>query len=81
LIYAPSPGYPEVAKRAGLQGIVRLQVRVKKNETVEVEKVLEGEPTLADAAIAAVHQWRAKPAWINSKQVDVVSIVTFNFQL
>lgn len=81
LIYSPSPTYPEIAKRAGLQGVVRLQVRARKNETVEVEKVLEGEPTLADAAIAAVQQWRAKPAWVNSKQVDVVSIVTFNFQL
>jgi TonB family protein len=81
LIYSPRPSYPEIAKRAGLQGIVRLQVRVKKNETVEVEKVLEGEPALADAAIAAVNQWRAKPAWVNSKLAEVVSIVTFNFQL
>ncbi len=81
LMYSPPPSYPEIAKRAGLQGIVRLQVRIKKNETVEVEKVLEGEPALADAAIAAVQQWRAKPAWVNSKQVEVVSIVTFNFQL
>jgi hypothetical protein len=81
LIYSPRPSYPDLAKRAGLQGIVKLQVRVKKNETVEVEKVLEGEPALANASIAAVKQWRAKPAWINSKQVEVVSIVTFNFQL
>jgi TonB family protein len=81
IIYCPKPYYPEVAKRAGLQGRVRLQVRVKKNETVEVEKVLEGEPTLADAAIAAVRQWRAKPASLNSKQVEVVSVVTFDFQL
>jgi len=80
LMYSPTPAYPEVAKRAGLQGVVRLQVRVKINETVEVERVLEGEPTLADAAIAAVQQWRAKPAWVNSKQVEVVSVVTFNFQ-
>lgn len=80
LIYSPTPTYPEIAKRAGLQGVVRLEVRVRKNETVEVERVLEGEPTLADAAIAAVQQWRAKPAWVNSKQVEVVSVVTFNFQ-
>ena len=81
IIYCPKPYYPEVARRAGLQGRVQLQVRVKKNETVEVEKVLEGEPTLADAAIAAVKQWRAKPAVVNSKQVEVVSVVAFDFQL
>jgi len=39
-----------------------LQVRVKKDGSVEVQKLLEGEPALADAAIAAVKQWRAKPA-------------------
>jgi outer membrane biosynthesis protein TonB len=43
--------------------------------------LLQGEPVLADAAIAAVKQWRGKPAWINGKQVEVISTVTFNFQL
>jgi outer membrane biosynthesis protein TonB len=54
---------------------------VLKDGHVEVLKLLQGEPVLADAAIAAVKQWRGKPAWINSKQVEVISTVTFNFQL
>jgi len=37
---------------------VKLQVRVKKDGSVEVQKLLEGDPALADAAIAAVKQWR-----------------------
>lgn len=81
LMYSPRPSYPALAKRAGIQGLVRLQVRIKKNETVEVEKVLEGEPVLADAAVTTVKLWRAKPALVNSKPVEVVSVVTFNFQL
>jgi outer membrane biosynthesis protein TonB len=44
-------------------------------------KILEGEPVLADAAIATVKQWRAKPASVNGKPVEVTSAVTFNFQL
>jgi TonB family protein len=56
-------------------------VRVKKDGSVEVQKLLEGEPALADAAIAAVKQWRAKPASINGQPVEVISTVTFNFQL
>jgi hypothetical protein len=28
-----------------------------------------------------VKTWRAKPALINGKQVEVISTVTFNFQL
>jgi len=81
LMYSPRPSYPTIARRAGIQGVVRLQVRIKKNETVEVEKVLDGDPVLADAAITTVKLWRAKPALVNSKQVEVVSVVTFNFQL
>jgi TonB family protein len=81
LTNSPKPTYPALAQRAGLQGIVKLQVRVRKDGSVEVQKLLEGEPALADAAISAVKQWRAKPAWLNGKPVEVISTVTFNFQL
>jgi TonB family protein len=81
LVNFPKPSYPALAQRAGLQGMVRLQVRVKKDGSVEVQKLLEGDPALADAAIAAVKQWRARPASINGKQIEVISTVTFNFQL
>jgi protein TonB len=81
LTYSPHPTYPELAQRVGIQGVVKLQVRVQKDGRVEVLKLLQGEPALADAAITAVKQWRGKPAWINGKQVEVVSTVTFNFQL
>jgi TonB family protein len=81
LVNSPKPSYPALAQRAGLQGMVKLQVRVTKDGRVEVQKLLEGEPALADAAIAAVKQWRAKPVWINGKPVEVISTVTFNFQL
>jgi hypothetical protein len=29
----------------------------------------------------AVKGWRAKPVWMDGKQIDVISTVTFNFQL
>jgi TonB family protein len=81
LTVSPHPAYPELAQRVGIQGVVKLQVRVLKDGHVEVLKLLQGEPVLADAAIAAVKQWRGKPASINGKQVEVISTVTFNFQL
>jgi TonB family protein len=81
LVNSPKPSYPALAQRAGLQGIVKLQVRVRKDGSVEVQKLLEGEPALADAAINAVKQWRARPASINGQPVEVISTVTFNFQL
>ena len=81
LTYSPPPSYPALAQRAGVQGVVKLQVRVLKDGRVEVQKLLEGEPSLADAAIATVKNWRGQPMWMNGKPVEVISLVTFNFQL
>jgi TonB family protein len=75
------PVYPEVARRAGVQGLVRLQIRVNRQGRVEVQKVVEGEPILADAAIQAAQRWRYKPIVINGKPANVISTVTFNFVL
>ena len=81
LVSAPRPVYPEIAKRAGVQGIVRLQVRATRDGRVEVDKILSGSPTLADAAIAAVKKWRVRPFSSGGRPVDVISTVTFNFLL
>jgi TonB family protein len=81
LVSAPPPAYPDIARRAGVQGIVRLQVRATKDGRIEVDKILSGSPTLADAAIAAVKRWRVRPFSTGGKPVDVISTVTFNFQL
>jgi len=81
LTYAPHPPYPSLAQNAGIQGLVKLQVRVTKDGHVEIVKILEGEPVLADTSVAAVKQWRAKPGTLNGKPVDIISTVTFNFQL
>jgi TonB family protein len=81
LVSAPPPVYPDIAKRAGVQGIVRLQVRATKEGRVEVDKILSGSPTLADAAISAVKKWRVRPFSSGGRPVDVISTITFNFQL
>lgn len=79
--YRPSPAYPDLARRAGIHGFVTLEVKITKDGYVEVQRVLEGEPVLADAAIDAVKKWRAKPVWVKGKQCDVLSKVRFDFQL
>jgi TonB family protein len=79
--YRPDPSYPALAQRAGIHGFVTLQVKLTKDGRVEVQKVLEGEPVLADAAIDTVKRWRARPAWVRGKQCEVISTVKFDFQL
>jgi TonB family protein len=77
----PDPKYPDIARKAGIEGTVRLQVRLTRDGRIEVQKLLEGDTVLADAAMAAVKQWRGKPVWMDGKPVDVISTVTFNFKL
>lgn len=81
LIVSPPPEYPQLARKAGLQGVVRMQVRVRTDGSLSVDKIIEGEPALADAATSAIRQWRARPGQLGDKKVDVITTVTFNFQL
>jgi protein TonB len=56
-----SPEYPEIAKRMGLTGVVRLQIVVSPNGTVKDTKVIGGHPILVNAAVDAVKKWRFEP--------------------
>jgi len=77
----PTPVYPEAARKAGVQGVVVLEVRAKTDGTVIVERVVEGDRTLAEAAVSAVKTWRANPQQISGKTVEVVSTLRFKFDL
>jgi protein TonB len=53
-----SPEYPEIARRMGLTGVVRLQIVVSANGTVKDTKVIGGHPILVNAAVDAVKKWK-----------------------
>jgi TonB family protein len=58
---AVRPVYPAVAKAAGIQGSVRMRIKVSKDGRVIDFGVLSGPPTLVKAALDAVTQWRYPP--------------------
>ena len=39
------------------------------------------DPTLADAAVDAVRQWRYQPTLLNGQPVEVVTTISVNFRL
>jgi TonB family protein len=57
-----SPSYPEIARRMGLTGIVKLQLVVAPNGNVKETKVIGGHPILVTAAVDAVKKWRFETA-------------------
>jgi TonB family protein len=57
------PSYPEVARRAGIEGTVELEVSIDATGRVAEVEVLRGLPMgLSDAAVDAVRRWTWKPA-------------------
>jgi len=77
----PPLEYPILARKAGIQGVVVLQVRMKADGSLVVEKVLEGQPSLADAATAGVQKWHGTPEQVAGKNVEVVSTISVDFRL
>jgi TonB family protein len=57
-----APMYPEIARKMGLTGTVKLQVIVAANGTIKDTKVIGGHPILVNAAVDAVKKWRFEPA-------------------
>lgn len=78
------PEYPELARRARLEGNVILQAIVYKDGTVgEIEVLRCSRPNVGfeDAAVQAVKAWRYQPATQNGNPVDVYFTVVVQFEL
>jgi len=75
------PDYPDIAREAGVDGVVLVQALVGKDGKVKDVRVVKPIPMLNDAAIAAVKQWVFKPALSNNKPVAVWVAVPVRFSL
>lgn len=81
LTHRVEPDYPEEARERQLQGAVVLDIHIGQDGAVQDAKLVSGEPLLADAAMAAVKQWRFRPRIIDGAAVEMQTTVTLNFRL
>ncbi|MGA7695334.1 MAG: TonB family protein [Candidatus Sulfotelmatobacter sp.] len=81
LLHRVEPDYPEQARQQQIQGPVVLDVRTRRDGTIQELKLLSGQRLLADAAIAAVKQWRFRPQLVKGEPVEMQTTVTLNFKL
>src|SRR5580658_640339 len=81
LLQQPAPEYPPLAKQARISGVVRLNVIIGKDGTVENLTVASGHPLLVPPAMEAVKQWVYQPTLLNGQPVEVVTQVDVNFTL
>lgn len=81
-IYQPQPQYPEIARRARVQGVVIVEAIIDKNGNVTDVQLRKGLPYgLSEAALKAVSQWKFKPATLGDQPVAVFYSLTVRFAL
>lgn len=82
-LHNPKPGYPLIARRRGLEGLVKLDVRVSVEGLPVSVKVREGSghDSLDEAALNAVWHWRFVPAKRGGEAVEASFVVPIRFEL
>ena len=81
LLKKVQPTYPSTALHMRVEGSVQLLATIGKSGSITAVKVISGEPVLAQAALAAVKQWKYKPYYLNGDPVEIQTEVTINFKL
>jgi protein TonB len=75
------PQYPVAAKRAGIQGSVLIRAAVSKQGRVRNIQVLQGDPALIEAAVAAVKLWRYTPSYQAGQAIETERDIIVQFTL
>ncbi len=77
-----SPEYPDIAKRAGVEGTVWVKILVDKEGKAKKALIVKSDAEMFnDPAIKAALQWVFTPAMMNNGPVAVWAMVPFHFKL
>ncbi len=80
LVQSVRPNYPAEARAGDANGTVVLKEVVDETGKVEGVRLVEGNATLASAAIKAVKQWRYRPYIRDGKAEPFQTVVIIDFQ-
>jgi len=81
ILHKEVPKYPDLARRAQIQGNVTVTVTISKTGKVIDAKILKSIPMLDEAALAAARKCTFKPAKQRDKFVKVKMAIPFVFKL
>jgi len=76
----PRPAYPLAAKKAGVEGAVKVELVVSNKGRVLSAKVLSGPPVFYEVCEAAAKQWTFTPTIVDGFPATIRGQVTFNFR-
>jgi len=81
-VYNPPPKYPEIARRAGVEGTVHIKMWVTKEGKVKQAEIVKSTSNIFDQdAMDAARLWKFTPAIMNNGPVSVWVTVPFKFRL
>jgi protein TonB len=79
---SPAPVYPEIARRAGVEGTVWVKIWVDKEGNPKKAQILKSDAELFNQpAIEAAMKWKFTPAIMNNGPVAVWVSIPFKFRL
>lgn len=81
VIHKVEPAYPDLARKAGIEGMVVVKVLIGTKGDVEKVEVVKSHPMLDDAAMAAAKQFKFKPGKQRDRFVKVWMTIPFTFRL
>jgi TonB family protein len=70
-----NPTYPELARRLGIAGKVRIEVVVGADGKVKNSRAVGGHPVLVQAAMDCLRDWRFEPA-----PEETTQVIEFDFK-
>ncbi len=81
-VFAPEPIYPDLARRAGIQGAVVLELLIDRSGAVADVTVIQPQPLgMTEAAVIAARRWRFEPSTFRGRPVNVIYRLTVSFRL
>ncbi len=81
LVQRVSPVYPSPALQSQVQGEVLVNATIGKDGIPKNLKVLRGDQRLIAAALAAIGQWRYRPATLAGEPIETQIEITIDFHL
>jgi len=74
VISNPTPIYPDLAKKAHVTGVVKVQVVIAADGKIKDVKVIGGHPLLIDSVQETLKNWKYAPS-----TSDTTTVLAFNF--
>lgn len=81
-LFLPKPIYPESARKAGVEGVVRVQVTIDDKGFVTLAKTITGDGRLASSAVDAALQSKFRPAFDPAgRPVAVEGVLSYSYEI